>query len=122
MATPLDTVLNARITAIEHVARHFCQGTPVRLYGNYNATDRLSNNAQSFWALRETNSSCGRVYADRVTKVQRDARRFMTRYDVDALEDFVIRQKAAACERELREIKDSLRALEGAENGKDALK
>ncbi|KAI4175713.1 MAG: hypothetical protein LQ348_006125, partial [Seirophora lacunosa] len=122
MATPLDTVLNARITAMEYLARHFCQGAPVRLYGNFNATGRLSHNAQSFWALRETSSSCGRAYADRLTTVQRELRMFMTRPDLDALEDFLIRQKAAACERELREIKESLRALEGAENGNDALK
>ncbi|KAL8959280.1 MAG: hypothetical protein Q9193_003835, partial [Seirophora villosa] len=122
MATPIDTVLNARITAMEHLARHFCQGAPIRLFGNFNATGRLSNNAQSFWALRETSSSCGRAYADRLEKVQRDLRMFMTRHDLDALEDFLIRQKAAACERELREIKESLQTLEGAENGKDAMK
>ncbi|KAL9016637.1 MAG: hypothetical protein Q9185_006010 [Variospora sp. 1 TL-2023] len=121
MASPLDTVLNARICTIEHLANHFSRGTPIRLRGIYTSVDRLSNNAQAFWALRETKSARGRAFADRVIKVQRDARRFMTRHDADALDDFVFRQKSAACERELRETKESLRVLEmAAENSKVA--
>lgn len=66
--------------------------------------ERLSYNAQGFWAARETKSPCARNFADRVEKIQRECRMFLSRPDWEALDDYVCRQKQAACEVELGRI------------------
>lgn len=100
MANPLDLVLDNRISILESLCARYRQGTCLA-YGKFTPLQRMSNNAQSFWALKETKSPCGRSYANRVSKLQHEGRSFLHNYDLKALEDFASRQKQVACEAEL---------------------
>ncbi len=101
MPTPLDNVLRKRIATLETLSYHLHQEVQLRSASGMTPQERLSFNAQGFWAMRETKSSQARHFADRVATIQRDCREFLSRHDWDALDDYVLRQKQAACEAEL---------------------
>lgn len=117
MANALDVVLNSRISIIEVLSAQARQGSRLKTSGNYTTQQRMSNNAQSFWALRETKSTCGRAFADRVFKVQQGSLRVLSKHDLEALEDFFLRQRKAACDTELEHIQvySSIRVLKKSE-------
>lgn len=104
MRNPLDNVLLKRITTLETLSYHLHQEVQFRSASGMTPQERLSFNAQGFWATRETKSSQARHFADRVATIQHDCREFLSRHDWEALDDYVFRQKQAACEAELTRI------------------
>lgn len=99
VVNPLDSVIELKILEIEGLIKEIRSG----------ATGDFSITARWFFGLKETTSSKGHVFASRVDTVHKKALRLLPAKNIEALGDFVLRQKTAACELELTQLRVGVR-------------
>ncbi|KAL8965500.1 MAG: hypothetical protein Q9183_003822, partial [Haloplaca sp. 2 TL-2023] len=100
MAPPIDSVIEFRISQIEQLLHNINMGGPSRGFAPA---------AIEFYALKETTSDQGQGFAYRVDKIHRVAKKLGAyRSDLDGLADFSLRQKTAALDTDLNDIRDRL--------------
>lgn len=90
MKDPLDSIIDTRIFNLECVASYVQSGNAPPTY------DQLKGKAYGFFALKETKSSNGNVFADRVSKVHEKVKNLLPKQELEGLEDFTLRQKSVA--------------------------
>ena len=97
MTSTLDSVIEFRIFQVEQLLHNVDMGGPLGVFAPA---------AREFYALKETTSTNGQGFANRLDKVHRGAKAHgVYHYDLKGLADFSLRQKTAALDSDLYEIR-----------------
>ncbi|KAL8702704.1 MAG: hypothetical protein Q9201_004125 [Fulgogasparrea decipioides] len=102
MADPLDDIIGICIHHLERLTNN------LRPRSQDKVRDILPYIAYLFSGLRTTSSDRGRDFANKVEIVLKKAIQYYPLQRLDGLEDFIMRQQTASCEREVMQLKKEL--------------